>query len=156
MYYLQVRKCGSSTNLYGIPIAKNGCLADRIKSVGPISLAYVCNKYRKKSTCFWARKEPTCIKKIHGIWSRIEWVKMGMLNVTLSKAEQYRRESPQDPKDVAFRIRTRLGNRKYSESIAVATPSARSNMDSRIKRYSEPRVATCIPRVRSTCDTDRS
>ena len=31
---LQVRKCGSSTNLYGIPIAKNGCLADRIKSVG--------------------------------------------------------------------------------------------------------------------------
>ena len=63
---------------------------------GPISLAYVCNKYRKKCTCFWAaRKEPTWHqKKYMEYGGRIEWVKMGMLNVTLSKAAQYRRESP--------------------------------------------------------------
>lgn len=64
---------------------------------GPISLAYVCQKYNKKSTCFWAdRKEPTWHQqKYMEYGGRIEWVKMGMLNVTLSKAEQYRRESPQ-------------------------------------------------------------
>jgi len=64
---------------------------------GPISLAYVCQKYDKKSTCFWAeRKEPTWHQqKYMEYGGRIEWVKMGMLNVTLSRAERYRRESPQ-------------------------------------------------------------
>ena len=63
---------------------------------GPISLAYVCRKYNKSSTCFWAaRKEPTWHQeKYMEYGGRIEWVKMGMLNVTLSKAEQYRRENP--------------------------------------------------------------
>ena len=67
---------------------------------GPISLAYVCRKYNKKSTCFWAaRKEPTWHQeKYLEYGGRIEWVKMGMLNVTLSKAEHYRRESPQTRK----------------------------------------------------------
>jgi hypothetical protein len=64
---------------------------------GPISLAYVCQKYDKKATCFWAeRKEPTWHQqKYMEYGGRIEWVKMGMLNVTLSRAERYRRESPQ-------------------------------------------------------------
>ena len=47
----------------------------------------MCRKYNKKVTCFWAkRKEPT--------WhlARIEWVNMGMLSVTLSRAEKYRKE----------------------------------------------------------------
>jgi hypothetical protein len=67
---------------------------------GPISLAYVCQKYGKKATCFWAeRKEPTWHQqKYLDYGGRIEWVKMGMLNVTLSRAERYRRESPQTRK----------------------------------------------------------
>jgi hypothetical protein len=64
---------------------------------GPISLAYVCQKYGKKATCFWAeRKEPTWHQqKYMEYGGAIEWVKMGMLSVTLSRAEKYRRESPQ-------------------------------------------------------------
>tara|TARA_B100000900_G_scaffold410463_1_gene428311 strand:+ start:404 stop:1171 length:768 start_codon:yes stop_codon:yes gene_type:complete len=63
---------------------------------GPISLAYVCKKYKKKTTCFWAnRKEPTWHQKEYMKYDGIiEWVKMGMLNVTLSRAEKYRKESP--------------------------------------------------------------
>jgi len=63
---------------------------------GPISLAYVCKKYNKKATCFWAnRKEPTWHQKEYMKYDGIiEWVKMGMLNVTLSRAEKYKNESP--------------------------------------------------------------
>ena len=64
---------------------------------------------------------------------RIEWVKDGHVKCYSVKSRAISQRESEDPKDVAFRIRTRLGNRKYSESIAVATPSARSNMDSRIK-----------------------
>ena len=64
---------------------------------GPISLAYVCKKYNKKVTCFWAkRKEPTWHqKKYMEYGGRIEWVNMGMLSVTLSRAEKYRKEKPE-------------------------------------------------------------
>ena len=64
---------------------------------GPISLAYVCKKYNKKVTCFWAkRKEPTWHqKKYIEFGGRIEWVNMGMLSVTLSRAEKYRKEKPE-------------------------------------------------------------
>ena len=58
---------------------------------GPISLAYLCRKYNKKCTVFWAqRKEPTSQqKKYLEYGGNIIWVKMGMLSVTKSRAKKY-------------------------------------------------------------------
>ena len=49
---LQEAKSGSSINLSETQTVKSGSLEVQTKSVGPISLAYVCQKYGKKSTCF--------------------------------------------------------------------------------------------------------
>ena len=61
---------------------------------GPISLTAVCNRYGKKATFFMAeRKTPTeQQQKVLDLGGTIHWVKMGMLNVTLSKAKKYYEE----------------------------------------------------------------
>ena len=86
---------------------------------------------------------------------RIEWVKMGMLNVTLSKAEQYRRESPQTRRTLPLGLEHDwvLGSIvKVAQSLDVMpeviwTVGSSGTLN---------RVATCIPRSRSACDTDRT
>lgn len=64
---------------------------------GPVSMAYLCKKYNKKFTCFYAkRKEPNIYQQtVLDLGANIEWVNMGMLTVTLSRARKYTEESPE-------------------------------------------------------------
>lgn len=63
---------------------------------GPISLTHVCNRYGKRATFFMAaRKEPTPVQqRVLDMGGTINWLKMGMLNVTLARAKQYHDEDP--------------------------------------------------------------
>lgn len=63
---------------------------------GPISLTHVCNRYNKKATFFMAKREtPTWHQqKVLDMGGTINWVNMGMLNVTLARANQYCERSP--------------------------------------------------------------
>ena len=58
---------------------------------GPTSLAYLCKKYGKKCTTFWAkRNKPTMQQQMYlDYGGKIEWVNMGMLSVTKSRAKKY-------------------------------------------------------------------
>jgi hypothetical protein len=61
---------------------------------GPTSLAYLCKKYNKKCTTFWAkRKTPTMQQQMYlDYGGKIEWVNMGMLTVTKARARKYYEE----------------------------------------------------------------
>ena len=58
---------------------------------GPTSLAYLCRKYGKKCTTFWAKRNtPTMQQQMYlDYGGKIEWVNMGMLSVTKSRAKKY-------------------------------------------------------------------
>jgi len=58
---------------------------------GPTSLAYLCKKYGKKCTTFWAkRNKPTLQQQMYlDYGGKIEWVNMGMLTVTKARARKY-------------------------------------------------------------------
>lgn len=58
---------------------------------GPTSLAYLCKKYNKKCTTFWAkRNKPTIQQQMYlDFGGKIEWVNMGMLTVTKKRARDY-------------------------------------------------------------------
>lgn len=61
---------------------------------GAISLSYVCKKYNKKATFFMAKRDKLTEqqKKVLDLGGNIVWVNMGMLNVTLSRANKYYEE----------------------------------------------------------------
>lgn len=63
---------------------------------GPISLTYVSNLYGKKATFFMAKRDvPTWHQqRVLDLGGRIDWVNMGMLNVTLARAKKYCEASP--------------------------------------------------------------
>lgn len=58
---------------------------------GPVSMAYLCKKYNKKFTVFFAaRKEPNIYqKKVLELGGNIVWLKMGMLTVCRARAREY-------------------------------------------------------------------
>jgi hypothetical protein len=77
-------------NLEEKEVVFGGCPAT---GYAQMALPLVCKKYGKKATLFMAKRDPSKYteyqKKALKFGANIEWVNMGMLTVTLSRARKY-------------------------------------------------------------------